>query len=484
ADALSRKKIVKPKRIQAMNMTLQSSTKDKILAAQEEASDEFVGLQKGLDELIEHRSGGALYYLDRIWVSLKGDVKAEHQRPSGLLQQPEISEHGVLISIISDRDSRFTSMFWQSMQEGQLIGPELVQETTEKILQIKDRRKAARDRQKSYADKRRKPLEFSVAYRLRLAEELNGVHDTFHVSNLKKCLADPTLQVPLDEIQVDAKLNFVEEPVEILEREFKKLKRSIIAIIRVRWNSKRGPKFTWEREDQMRLNILRQIAVLFLDDQDVVCFVGGSRVRGEWDVGSGRLVPLFVIWYETLQKALGTRLDMSVAYHPQMDGQSEHTIQTLKDILRACAEIEESRLIGPELVQETTDKVVLIKERLKEARDCQKSYVDNRCKPLEFEDHLNKEGMDRVLENGSWLIKMVPLILNVWSPDSDLFKEEIKKVPVWVKFHHVPIVAYSEVGLSLITTQVGKPIRLDAYTSNMCLHSWAVVVGEMSRESY
>ncbi|GJV80180.1 probable methyltransferase PMT28 isoform X1 [Tanacetum coccineum] len=83
-----------------------------------------------------------------------------------------------------------------------------------------------------------------------------------------------------------------------------------------------------------------------------------------------------------------------------------------------------------------------------------------------------KEGMDRVLENGPWLIKMVPLILNVWSPDSDLFKAEIKKVPVWVKFHHVPIVAYSEVGLSLITTQVGKPIRLDAYMSNMCLHSW------------
>ncbi|GKC71414.1 putative nucleotidyltransferase, ribonuclease H [Tanacetum coccineum] len=152
--------------------------------------------------------------------------------------------------------------------EGQLIGPELVQETTEKISQIKDRLKAARDRQKSYVDKRRKPLEFSVgeffgpfeitqrigpvAYRLRLPKELNGVHDTFHVSNLKKCLADPTLQVPLDEIEVDAKLNFVEEPVEILEREFKKLKRSRIAIVKVRWNSKRGPEFTWEREDQMK----------------------------------------------------------------------------------------------------------------------------------------------------------------------------------------------------------------------------------------
>ncbi|GJR80057.1 hypothetical protein Tco_0150842 [Tanacetum coccineum] len=83
--------------------------------------------------------------------------------------------------------------------------------------------------------------------------KLNGVHDTFHVSNLKKCLADPTLQVPLDEIQADTKLNFVEEPMEILEREFKKIKRSRIAIVKVWWNSKRGPEFTWEREDQMRL---------------------------------------------------------------------------------------------------------------------------------------------------------------------------------------------------------------------------------------
>ncbi|GKF45907.1 hypothetical protein Tco_0135709, partial [Tanacetum coccineum] len=92
-----------------------------------------------------------------------------------------------------------------------------------------------------------------VAYRLRLPEELNGVHDTFHVSNLKKCLAYPTLHIPLDEIQVDARLNFVEEPVEILGREFKKLKRSRIAIVKVRWNLKRGPEFTWEREDQMKL---------------------------------------------------------------------------------------------------------------------------------------------------------------------------------------------------------------------------------------
>ncbi|GKG35875.1 hypothetical protein Tco_0441029, partial [Tanacetum coccineum] len=75
-----------------------------------------------------------------------------------------------------------------------------------------------------------------VAYQLDFPEELDGFHDTFHMSKLKKCLVDPTLQVPLDEIQVDAKLNFMEEPVEILEREFKKLKCSRIAIVKVRLN--------------------------------------------------------------------------------------------------------------------------------------------------------------------------------------------------------------------------------------------------------
>nr|GEX87440.1 putative reverse transcriptase domain-containing protein [Tanacetum cinerariifolium] len=174
-------------------------------------------------------------------------VKAEHQRPYGLLQQPEILSMQEALGTRLDMSTSYHPQTVAEVGEGQLIGHELVQETTEKISQIKDRLKAARDRQKSYADKRRKPLEFSVgtvAYRLDFPKELNGVHDTFYVSNLKKCLADPTLQVPLDEIRVDAKLNFVEEHVEILDREFKKLKQSRIAIVKVRWNSKRGPEFT------------------------------------------------------------------------------------------------------------------------------------------------------------------------------------------------------------------------------------------------
>ncbi|GKA40938.1 retrotransposable element Tf2 [Tanacetum coccineum] len=92
-----------------------------------------------------------------------------------------------------------------------------------------------------------------LAYRLRLPEELSSVHDTFHVSNLKKCLADASLHVPLDEIKVDKTLCFVEEPVEIMDQEIKKLKHKKIALVKVRWNSKRGPEFIWEHEDQMSI---------------------------------------------------------------------------------------------------------------------------------------------------------------------------------------------------------------------------------------
>nr|GEX30069.1 putative reverse transcriptase domain-containing protein [Tanacetum cinerariifolium] len=94
-----------------------------------------------------------------------------------------------------------------------------------------------------------------VAYRLRLPEELSSVHDTFHVSNLKKCIADANLHVPLDEIKVDKTLRFVIEPVEIMDREVKSLKRSKILILKVRWNSKRGPEFTWECEEHMKANV-------------------------------------------------------------------------------------------------------------------------------------------------------------------------------------------------------------------------------------
>ncbi|GJU68998.1 reverse transcriptase domain-containing protein [Tanacetum coccineum] len=183
-------------------------------------------------------------------------------------------------------------VLWAEIGESSLIGPELVQETTDKVVLIKEKLKAARDRQKSYADNRRKPLEFKVGdqvllkvspwkgvmrfgkkgklapryvgpfeilkrigpvtYRLRLSKELSEVHDIFHVLNLKKCLADANLHVPLDEIKIDKTLHFVEEPLEIMDREVKTLKRSKISIVKVRWNSKHGHEFTWEREGHMK----------------------------------------------------------------------------------------------------------------------------------------------------------------------------------------------------------------------------------------
>ncbi|KAI3784085.1 hypothetical protein L1987_43177 [Smallanthus sonchifolius] len=182
---------------------------------------------------------------------------------------------------------------WNEIGEAQITGPELIQETSDKILQIRDNIRVARSRQKSYADKRRKPLEFQVgdlvllkvspwkgvirfgkkgklapryvgpfkilerigkvAYRLELPPALNNVHPTFHVSNLKKCLADENLHIPLDDVRIDETMHFVEKPVEIMDREIKQLKRSRIPIVKVRWDSKRGPEFTWEREDQMKL---------------------------------------------------------------------------------------------------------------------------------------------------------------------------------------------------------------------------------------
>ncbi|KAD6796253.1 hypothetical protein E3N88_07149 [Mikania micrantha] len=492
ADALSRKERVKPLRVRAMGITLQTSLSDKIIQAQQEALDRG-NLKKELDcgaeKQFDTKSDGMIYYRERIWIpavnelrklifdeahktkysvhpgadkmyqdlrgfywwpGMKKDiaeyvgqcltcakVKAEHQRPSGLLEQPEIPlwkweqiamdfitklprtssghdtiwviidrltksahflpmretftmdklarlyineivvRHGVPLSIISDRDSRFTSRFWQSLQkslgiqlnlstayhpqtdgqsertiqtledmlrtcvldfggnwdshlpliefsynnsyhssigcapfealygrkcrspicwtkvgDNRITGPELIQETTDKIAQIQRRLQATRSRQKSYADKRRKPLKFQVgdrvmlkvspwkgvvrfgkkgklapsyvgpfeiieridpvAYQLRLPVELRGVHDVFHVSNLKKCLADESLVIRIEEIQVDEQLHFIEEPLEIMDRKVKQLRRSRIPIVKVRWNSKRGPEFTWEREDHMK----------------------------------------------------------------------------------------------------------------------------------------------------------------------------------------------------------------------------------------
>ncbi|GJR80849.1 hypothetical protein Tco_0151634 [Tanacetum coccineum] len=152
-------------------------------------------------------------------------------------------------------------VLWAAIRESSLIGPELVLETTNNVVLIKENLKAARDlrfgKKGKLAPRYVGPFEILeriglVAYKLRLPEELNSVHDTFHVSNLKKYLADANLHVSLNEIKIDKNLHFVEEPIEIMDCEVKSLKRSRIPLVKVRCNSKRSPEFTWEREVYMK----------------------------------------------------------------------------------------------------------------------------------------------------------------------------------------------------------------------------------------
>ncbi|GJS29184.1 putative reverse transcriptase domain-containing protein [Tanacetum coccineum] len=214
SNALSRKERVKLRRVRGM-----------ILAAQSEVFKQENILAKrlhGLDQQMERKGDESLYFMDRIWVLLLG-------------------------SVMDEAHASRSPVLWAEIGESSLTGLELVQETTDKGVALEGR--SAFGKKGKLAPRYVGPFEILeriglVAYRLRLPEELNSVHDTFHVSNLKKCLADANLHVPLDEIKVDKKLRFVEEPVEIIDREIRKLKHRKVVLVKVRWNLKRGPEFT------------------------------------------------------------------------------------------------------------------------------------------------------------------------------------------------------------------------------------------------
>nr|GEX51121.1 putative reverse transcriptase domain, ribonuclease H-like domain, aspartic peptidase domain protein [Tanacetum cinerariifolium] len=335
ANALSQKKQIKPLRVRSLIITIHPKLPSQFLKTKNEAlkeenvkAENLQGIDKSFEirhdgtrciknrswlplfgnvrDLIMHESYKSKYYIcpgsDKMYQDLKklywwpnmkaiiteyvgkyltcSRVKVECQKPSGLLILDIITEcFGYHASI---KPAPFEALYgrkcrspvcWAEVGDVQLTGPEIIHETTKKIVQIRQRLQAARDRQRSYANIRRKPLEFQVgdrvmlkvsprkgvicfrkqrklnpryigpfkilkrigpvAYKLELPEELSNVRNTFHISNLKKCLSDESLIIPIKELQLDDKLNFVEEPVEIMDRKVKQLRQSRIPIIKV-----------------------------------------------------------------------------------------------------------------------------------------------------------------------------------------------------------------------------------------------------------
>nr|GEX60371.1 hypothetical protein [Tanacetum cinerariifolium] len=265
-DALSRKERVKPLRVRALVMIIVLELPKQILNAQIEARKMRASRTKmswfpcdgDLRTMIMHESYKSKYSIhlgsDKMyqdmkmlywWPNIKADIatyvskcltcakiKAEHQRPSGLLVQPEIPQWKCdnitmdFITKLPKTSQGFalerSTTFWQTVNP-RYVGPFKVLEKVG-----------------------------FVAYKLELSQELSRVHSTFHISNMKKCYADEPLAVPLDGLRFDGKIHFLKECVEIMDREFKRLKRSRILIVKILWYSRRGPEFTWERKEQFQ----------------------------------------------------------------------------------------------------------------------------------------------------------------------------------------------------------------------------------------
>nr|GEX03321.1 hypothetical protein [Tanacetum cinerariifolium] len=424
ADALSRKERIRPLWVRALEITIGLDLPRQILEAQTEVmkpenlKSKDVGgmlIENSKDpeihrkENLEPRADETLCLNNKIWLPCYGElrtliiheshklnkcltclkVKAEHQKPSGLLVQPEIPQwkwDNITMDFVTKlpKTQSGNDTIWVVVDRLTKSAHFLSMKETDPM------DKLARLYLKEVVTRH----EISVSIicdhepRLELPEQLSRVHNTFHVSNLKKCLSDEPLVILLDEVHIDNKLYFVEEPVEVMDREVKRLKQSRIPIIKVRWNSRRGPEFTWEREDQFR-------------------------------------------------------------YHASIKGAPFKALYGQKCRSPVClAEVGDAQLTGPELIHETSEKIVQIKQIFQAARDRQKSYADVRRKPLEFKvEQLSRVHSTFHVSNLKKCLSDEPLAISldeVHIDDKLRFVEEPVKVMdrevKRLKQSHIPII--------------------------------------------
>nr|GEX32180.1 putative reverse transcriptase domain-containing protein [Tanacetum cinerariifolium] len=295
---------------------------------------------------------------------------------------------------------------WAEVRDAQLTGPEIIHGTTKKIIQIKKRIQAARDRQKSCTDRRRKPLEFqagdkvmlkvspwkgvirfdkrgklnlryigpfkilakvgTVAYRLELPEQLSRVYSTVHVSNLKKCFSDEPLVIPLDEIQIDDKLNFIEEPVKIMDREVKRLKQSRILIVKAPFGgvqlSIKAASLEFEKD-----KLTDQVSALEVQDEQVR--VLSDRVAGLYFELMGMALHLDEEFYSWTEDRLAAGIDHGkagrgladvAAYNPSAKANYIFAVNALRAVdfpLTSSTEPSPEKLMLP--IHRLKDQVVI-----------------------------------------------------------------------------------------------------------------------------
>ncbi|GKC93480.1 hypothetical protein Tco_1158922 [Tanacetum coccineum] len=391
---------MKPRRVRAVAMTIQYGVRGMILAVQSKAfKQENILAERlhGLDWHMEKKEDESLYFMDP-------DGQSEHMSQNlEVIMRARVIDFGSSYHLsiwcapfkaLYGRKCR-SHVLWVEIGDSSLTGLKLVQETTNKVVLIKEKLKAVKDRPKELC------WIGLVADRLRLPKELSCVHDTFHVSNLKKkCFADASLHVPLDEIKVDKTLRFVEEPVENSDHEVKRLKcnRMVVVkakllavryLVKVSWNSKCNFELTWVWEDYLKDKYPRLIVFVLVFVEAAKHQPCVSALAG-YDNGYVPHVP----------RKVGLRVDVEDIYEPYTDPNGDSDIQVDIDACIAFADDLRARGTDDRVVVET----VAEEEVESSVRGMTEVAVDLRVRPViddDVRESAREDVFDHVMDDGA-----------------------------------------------------------------------------------